>query len=89
MTEKPKTIYYQVEEKGKRGADYNTTLLVTNYTKKVKEVEKEMTSLKKGDIVTLSELLFTQTRDYLIKCNGTQQVCISVNYLGLVNFSTS
>lgn len=39
------------------------------------EEEDEESTVEVGDIVDISDILFTQTRDYLIKYNDNQLVC--------------
>lgn len=46
------------------------------------------TSIIEGTKVDLSELLFTKSRDYLIKCNNGQKVCFYVQSpLNLISYA--
>lgn len=62
----PKTIHYKVEEP-KEESCFDPRLNSPKHCKKP-------TDIKKGDVINLVDLLFTKDRDYLIKCNDSQQV---------------
>ncbi|KAK1390701.1 hypothetical protein POM88_018879 [Heracleum sosnowskyi] len=59
---------------GQGGSDSNPSIQTANLTVKEKMTILEATCIKKGDIVNLSDLIFTKDRDYLIKCNDGKRV---------------
>ncbi|KAK1380049.1 hypothetical protein POM88_026793 [Heracleum sosnowskyi] len=72
--ETPPSIYYRAEKRGAKHRYFCNSSGPTKFVKNGTEVEEELTSINKGDIVNLSQLLFTKNRDYLIKCNTGQRV---------------
>ncbi|KAK1348249.1 hypothetical protein POM88_054968 [Heracleum sosnowskyi] len=74
-SENPKSIYNKVPEDVKGGSHFGPLLLTKNYTTKVEPDDKlQLIGIKEGEFVNIFDLLFTETRDYLIKCNDGQQV---------------
>ncbi|XP_074369425.1 putative nucleoredoxin 1 [Apium graveolens] len=75
-SENPKSVYNKVLEDVKGGFHFGRWLpLRKNYTTRVEpEDNLELIGVKKGEFVNLFDLLFTETRDYLIKCNDGRQV---------------
>lgn len=79
MTENPKSVYNKVPEDVKGGFHFGPLPLTKNYTTRVEtEDNLELIGIKKGEFVNLFDLLFTETRDYLIKCNDGRQVCVYI-----------
>ncbi|KAK1349793.1 hypothetical protein POM88_054756 [Heracleum sosnowskyi] len=75
-SENLKSICNKVPEDVKGGSHFGPLLLTKNYTTKVEPDDKliQLIGIKQGEFVNIFDLLFTETRDYLIKCNDGQQV---------------
>ncbi|KAK1354988.1 hypothetical protein POM88_048244 [Heracleum sosnowskyi] len=71
--EYPKSSFYKVKVARKVGSGLYALMPRTSYVKKGMEVvtqdEEEFADIKEGDIINLTDLIFSEDRDYLIRYN--------------------
>lgn len=75
VDEYPKSKSYNLEEEAKRRPDSDLLTPRSHYSEKgMGRQDEDLTSIERGDIINLPELLFTKNRDYLVKYNSDEKV---------------
>ncbi|KAL8093829.1 putative nucleoredoxin 1 isoform X2 [Apium graveolens] len=74
--EYPKSSFCKVKVARKKGSGLYPLMSRTSYVKKRMEIETQdeegFSDVKEGDIINLSDLIFSEDRDYLVRYNGQQ-----------------